>query len=57
MVDSRNALMQSASLPRTASHIYTLQKGVYGSTAGLTNAMTAADTMARPDFIKSSDFN
>ena len=57
MVDSRNALMQSASLPRTASHIYTLQKGCYGSTAGLTNVTAADTTMAKPDFIKSTDFN
>lgn len=64
--DSRHVFHQNASLPRTASHIYTLQKGLYGSTTNFSNDLTQADSASpatmtlggtltgKPDFIRNS---
>lgn len=43
---SRDAIVQDASLPRTASHIYTMKKGFYG---GSSNRDFSIDTMTKAD--------
>ena len=56
--DSKQAAIVDPSLPKTASHIYTLKKGFYGSTAAstanLTDQLTRADSTSRPDIASST---
>lgn len=53
LTDSKYGLVPNSSLPRTATHIYSLQKGVYGSQSGISSNKNA-DQLTRAQSVPNS---